>query len=159
MMMLQNRPKITILIPCHNEEKGIKQCIESCIAQTRRADQIIVVDDASSDRSVAIMEEFSDKIEIKRLSKNTGNKSYVQEYGLQFVTGDIFITTDADTILDEKFIELIEKDFLDPKVVAVGGYIKSRKYNWLTAVREIDYVIGQNIHKKAQGLIDFMHVV
>ncbi len=151
--------KISILIPCYNEEKSIRSSALSWLNQTRPADQIVVVDDCSKDRTAEILKEFEGRILVVRPPKNSGNKSSAQEYGLQFITGDIFIATDGDTLLDERFVEYIEKDFEDPGVHAVGGYIKSLKMNWLTACRSLDYAIGQNIDKVAQDYLDFMLVI
>jgi cellulose synthase/poly-beta-1,6-N-acetylglucosamine synthase-like glycosyltransferase len=151
--------KLSILIPCYNEEKTIRACVESCLFQTRKPDQIIVVDDGSTDRSPKILKDFGRQITVVRTPRNTGNKSRAQEYGLQFVTGDVFITADADTILDCNFLRRIAEDFKDPTVAAVAGYVKSLKHNWLTACRELDYVIGQDIHKLAQSEIDAVFVM
>jgi len=152
--------KISVLIPCYNEEKTITQCIESCLKQTRKIDQIIIVDDSSTDNSPQILKKLNKKpVKVVRTPKNTGNKSYAQEYGLQFITGDIFVTVDADTLLAPNFIEYIERDFQNPKIQAVAGYIKSLKHNWLTACREIDYVIGQDIHKLAQAKLNALMVI
>ena len=151
--------KITILIPCHNEEKSIAKCVDSCLNQTRSADQIFVINDGSNDGSDKILTRYGDKIEVLTIPFATGNKSRAQEKGLQHVTGDILVTTDGDTILDKDFLKHIEKDFLDPNVKAVGGYVKSIKYNWLTACRALDYAVGQNIDKVAQDYIDYMFVI
>ncbi len=150
---------ISLLIPCHNEERAIRKSILSWLRQTRPADQIVVVDDSSTDRTPEILKEFEQYITIIRTPQNLGNKSYAQEYGLQFITGEVFISTDADTLLKEDFIELIEKDFDDPKVAAVGGYVKSLKNNWLTRHRAFEYAIGQNFHKVAQSYINFIPVI
>ena len=151
--------KVSILIPCHNEEKSIKKCVESCLNQTRKADEIVVVDDGSTDKSVEILEGFGDKVKIIKIIKNTGNKSYVQQHGLNFVTGDVFIATDGDTVLDKNFVKSIYEDFKDKKVIAVAGYVKSLKHNWLTACREIDYIIGQDLYKRAQSYLNFIFVI
>jgi len=122
--------KISILIPCHNEEKSIKKCVESCFEQTRRPDEILVVNDGSTDNSLKILESFGERIKIINIPRATGNKSYAQEIGLRLVTDDIFITTDGDTILDKEFVKIIEDDFsADSRLAAVGGYVKSQKYN------------------------------
>ena len=151
--------KITILIPAHNEERSIRATVESCLNQTRKPDQILVVDDGSTDDTSLILESFGDKIDVVTIAMATGNKSHAQERGLAFVTGDIFIATDGDTILDSRFVEMIEPHFNDPKVGAVAGYVKSIKNNWLTACREIDYVIGQDLHKVAQENMGFLFVI
>ena len=94
-----------------------------------------------------------------RIPKKTGNKSFAQQKGLKFVTGDILVMTDADTILHCNFARRIALDFKDKKTVAVAGYVKSLKHNWLTACRELDYVIGQDIYKTAQSYIDAVYVM
>lgn len=151
--------KISILIPCHNEEKSIRQCIDSCLAQTRPLDQIVVVDDASTDGSYGILRKYGEKITLVKMEKNTGNKSYAQQAGLAFIAGDVFISTDADSILSKDFVSRVEKGFRDPETVAVSGYVRSMRYNWLTAIRELDYLIGQEIHKTAQANINFLMVI
>ena len=153
------RPTIAILIPCHNEEKMIAKCIASCLGQTRPADMILVIDDGSTDNSVHILEGFGDRVEVIKLPKNTGNKSYVQQIGLAHIFTDIFISTDADSILDKNFVEYIEKSFTDPEIGAVAGYVMSTKYNWLTALREIEYFVGQEVHKTAQAHINYLYVI
>ncbi len=157
---LLTHKKISILIPCHNEEKSIRKCIESCLQQTRKADQILVVNDGSTDSSADIIASFGNQIEVLTISKATGNKSYCQQAGLKLITGDIFIATDGDTILDKNFVAEIEKSYNSTNnIVAVGGYVKSLPYNWLTACRELDYIVGQNLHKQAQANVGALFVI
>jgi cellulose synthase/poly-beta-1,6-N-acetylglucosamine synthase-like glycosyltransferase len=151
--------RISILIPAHNEEKSIRRCLKSCLRQTRRPDEIVVVNDGSTDRTAKILSDFGERIKVVSIPNATGNKSFAQEIGLSHITGDVFICTDADTILDRRFVEIIEKDFADPKTAAVSGYVKSLKHNWLTACRALDYFIGQNLYKKAQSRLNFLFVV
>lgn len=151
--------KISFLIPCYNEERTVKKCIESILDQTRRADEVIVVNDGSTDGTREVLRGFADAITVVDTPKNTGNKSYAQEYGLKFVTGDIFLATDADTIVAHDFIETMERNFEDARVQAVAGYIKSLQHNWITACRELDYLIGQDLHKLAQSHINAVVVI
>lgn len=151
--------KMTILIPCHNEEQTIGACVESCLRQTLPADQLLVVDDGSTDATPQILASFGNRIQVVRIAKKTGAKSKAQEAGLKHVTGDIIITTDADTLLEPTFVEYLIPHFEDPKVGAVAGYVKSLKSNWLTAIRALDYSIGQNIHKLAQSYIGAVYVM
>jgi glycosyltransferase involved in cell wall biosynthesis len=51
--------KISILIPCHNEEKSIRACVQSCLDQTRKPDQILVVNDGSIDKSAKITQYYN----------------------------------------------------------------------------------------------------
>ena len=152
--------KISILIPCHNEEKSIEACVLSCLNQTRPADEIIVVNDGSTDKSGEILARFGEAIRVITIPVATGNKSHAQERGLQYVTGDIFVATDGDTVLDKDFIKFVEEDFVEnSELTALGGYVRSVKYNWLTACRAFEYSIGQNLHKLAQHHLGFLFVI
>jgi cellulose synthase/poly-beta-1,6-N-acetylglucosamine synthase-like glycosyltransferase len=152
--------KITILIPCHNEEKSIKECISSCLNQTVPPYQILVVNDGSTDGSAEALKSFGDKIDVITIPVATGNKSHAQERGIPHIKGEVFIATDGDTILDEHMVAVVVKAFTEqPGIVAVCGYVMSLENNWLTACREIEYVIGQNLYKVAQAYLDAIFVI
>jgi cellulose synthase/poly-beta-1,6-N-acetylglucosamine synthase-like glycosyltransferase len=151
---------ISILIPCHNEEKSIAACVNSCLLQSRPPDQIVVVNDGSTDRSGEILKTFGNKITLITIAKATGNKSHAQERGLLSVTGEVFVATDGDTVLDRDFVRCVEEDFMqNPALSAIGGYVRSQKYNWLTACRAFEYAVGQNLHKLAQHHLGFLFVI
>lgn len=119
-----------------------------------------MVNDGSTDRSLEILREFEEFITIITLPTATGNKSHAQEIGIQFVTGDVFIATDGDTILDRDFVKHVEDDFeQNPELSAVGGYVRSQRHNWLTACRAFEYAVGQNLHKLAQHHLGFLFVI
>ena len=151
--------KVSILIPCYNEELTIERCVLSCLEQSLTPEQIIVVDDCSTDGTPEVLARYQNKITAVRTPVNTGNKSSAQEYGLTFVTGDIVAMTDADTMLHEDFTKEIAECFNDPSVSAVSGVVRSMKYNWLTRCRAFEYVISNNIHKLAQSYLNFMLVI
>ncbi len=117
------------------------------------------MDDGSTDLSSQILAGFGDQIKALRIPQATGNKSYAQEFGLRYIASEVFVTLDADTLMDKNFIKNVEADLADSQIGAVGGYIRSLKHNWLTACRAIDYTIGQNLHKLAQSYINFMFVI
>ena len=152
--------RISILIPCHNEDKSIAACLESCLTQSRVPDEIIVVNDGSTDGTRDILSSFGNRIRVVDVPVATGNKSLAQEIGLKHVTGDIFIATDADSVLDRDFVKHVEENFeLDESVIAVAGYVRSMKHNWLTACRAFEYAVGQNLHKLAQHYLGFLFVI
>jgi N-acetylglucosaminyltransferase len=158
--MSEKRLSIAILIPCHNEEAMIAACIDSCLSQSRPPDQIVVVNDGSTDKSGSILKRYGERITVVETKRATGNKSYAQEIGLQHVTTDIFVATDGDTVLHPQFLLYVEENFQEnPELAAVCGYVRSMRCNLFTAFREIDYVIGQDIHKAAQSCLNFLMVI
>ena len=148
--------RISLLVPCFNEEKTLERSLASWLSQSRPFDEIIAVDDSSTDRTSDILKEHANSITIVRTARNSGNKSYAQELGLQFITGDVFATTDGDSLLHPDFAARLEEDFTDGRVAGVGGYVKSLTYNWITASRGLDYAVGQNLDKLAQNYLNFL---
>ena len=53
-------PRIAAVIPVFNKQAFVGRAIESVLAQTRPADEIVIVDDASTDGSLAVVEAFRD---------------------------------------------------------------------------------------------------
>jgi len=159
-MVDKQKKTVSLLIPAHNEEAMIAACVESCLNQTRRPDQIIVVNDGSTDKTATILKSFGNDIHVITIPKATGNKSKAQERGLAFITSDITIATDGDTVLDQNFVSIIAADFeADESISVVSGYVRSTKHNILTALREIDYTIGQDFFKRAQSIMNFVLVI
>jgi N-acetylglucosaminyltransferase len=153
-------PTIAVLIPCHNEQEMIHHSVDSCLAQTDKPDQIVVVDDGSTDKSFEILSRYGDAITVVRTAHATGAKSKAQQFGLQYIKTDIVITTDADTILDSSFVAHTRDIFIrEPDCAALAGSVVSLKHNYLTALRAIDYTIGCSIHKRAQAVLDYVLVI
>jgi len=128
--------------------------------QTRPPDKIVVVNDGSTDSTLDELKQFGDRITVVSTPAATGSKSRAQQFGLQFITTDVVIATDADTLLHPEFIEHIECSFIaDPNIAAVAGYVMSLPCNYLAGIREVDYVIGQDFYKLAQAHMNYIYVI
>jgi len=89
--------KVSIIIPVYNVEKYIEECIESVLNQTYPHIEIIAVIDASTDKSLQILEKFSNKIKI--ISRNNEGKGSACNQGLKFASGEWIKVLDADDVL------------------------------------------------------------
>ena len=71
--------EISILVPVYNEEQTVEACIQSCLHQTRPFDQLIFVNDSSTDGTAKILRKYAKRhnITVKQTPKNTGNKSHM----------------------------------------------------------------------------------
>jgi len=87
--------KISVVIPAHNAELFIANAIDSCLHQTPQPHEVIVVDDGSTDRTVAIAESYSPSVHVIRLSRNEGCAS-ARNRGIQEASGDWIAPLDAD---------------------------------------------------------------
>lgn len=106
-----NKPELSIVMPVYNAEKFIFQSIQSLLNQSFRDFELIIVDDGSTDRSLKIVQNFSDS-RIKILT-NPHNQGIVfsRNKGLREAKGVFYAPFDADDItLPDKFLKQI--DFL-----------------------------------------------
>ena len=104
--------KISIIIPVYNVERYIKECLISVINQTIKSKEIILLDDASTDNSLNILEEYEyeypNLIRLIKLEKNKG-QSYCRNLGLDIANGEYIGFVDSDDIISPNmFEELVE---------------------------------------------------
>lgn len=121
--MKENNPLVSIVIPVHNGEKYIKESIDSCINQTYRNTEILVVDDKSEDGTLDILREYKDRIKVIPIEKQNGLGNVIN-VGIRQSKGKYIARMDADDIMYptrlEKQVEYLESN---PNCVAVGGQI------------------------------------
>ena len=99
MSPVQNKEiKFSIIIPAYNAEQTISRAIESVLAQSYGNYEIIVVDDASNDKTCALLEgKYADKIRLIQKVSNAGS-SVARNTGMDIATGDYIAFLDADDI-------------------------------------------------------------
>ena len=93
--------KISVIVPIYNAEKYLAQCIESLIHQTHRDLQILLINDGSTDSSLAIAERYAaqdSRIEI--ISQPNKGQAAARNIGLLHATGDWISFVDADDYLE-----------------------------------------------------------
>ena len=113
--------KFSILVPAYNEEQSIASCLNSLISVAYDDKEVIVIDDASTDYTVQAVEKFLDKGVILVRREKNGGRAAALNSGLQQATGDVIITTDADTVTPSDWLQRFKSCFEQQDVVAVGG--------------------------------------
>lgn len=96
---------ISVFIPTYNYAKFLSRCLESVLSQTRKADQIFVVDDCSRDDTAEIIKKYHGKVGFVRHKKHTGNGIITFNTGLTHVRGDYTLFVSADDTLHPQIIE------------------------------------------------------
>ena len=136
--------KISILIPCYNEEKTIEKIINKILDLKDLNLEIIIVDDNSTDSSRSIIDtKLKDKIHKIILNDNNYGKGYSIRKGIEAATGEVLIIQDADLEYDpkdyQKLLEPIKLGLAD--VVYGSRFIGSDKkrvlYFWHTLGNKI----------------------
>jgi glycosyltransferase involved in cell wall biosynthesis len=110
---------ISVIIPSYNEEANIARCLESLQKQTipREEYEIIVVDGNSKDQTREIAEKYADLVFIQTSNKVGGARND----GVLKSRGEIIVTTDADCVLPEDWLENITSEFSKQPIVQLFG--------------------------------------
>ena len=97
--MTKMSASISVVIPCYNAAAFLREAIDSALAQTRPADEIIVVDDASTDGSVEVALSYGDRIKLLRSpnARGTGHGATANR-GIMASRGDYIAFLHADDI-------------------------------------------------------------
>jgi glycosyltransferase involved in cell wall biosynthesis len=97
-------PLVSIIIPCHNAAPWLAETLESALAQTWQEKEIILVDDGSTDESLATARAFEPR-GVRVLSQSNLGASAARNLGLQNACGDYLQFLDADDVLAPDKIE------------------------------------------------------
>ena len=106
-------PKVTVLVAVYNAERFLPQCLDSLLAQTMSDFQVICIDDASTDRSLQVLNTYALRdlrIEVVRLLENRG-QAHARNEGLKQAEGDIVCMLDADDWLSADALERLVEAF------------------------------------------------
>jgi glycosyltransferase involved in cell wall biosynthesis len=124
---------VSIIITTYNYAKYIERAIRSCIDQRLAKDEyeIIVVNDASTDRTKDILENYTDIVRIFNLKKNVGLAA-ARNFGVKKARGQYIIFLDADDYIHKDLL-LVQKLFLSENnnidAVSVDYYLVDEKGN------------------------------
>jgi len=110
--------KISLILMSRNEEKYVKNFFQSLNAQIRKPDEIILVD-SSNDKTAELAKSYVDRL-IKTPPRGCGD---ARLRGQAVATGDIWVYTDIDAVLDKNWLKEIENMFHNPDINAVVGMV------------------------------------
>ncbi len=113
--------KITTIVTVYNLEAFVADAIESVLAQTRPSDEIIVVDDASTDTSPAVIARYGDRVRYVRQSQNGGALKNTLS-GLRLAQGDLVAFLDGDDVWMPTKLAEIERLFLTDSSMVLASH-------------------------------------
>ena len=98
--------KVSVVVPVYNAERYVERCIKSILAQTHKELELILVDDASIDRSLAICREYEQKDNrVKVITKKNGGPHSARKAGVNAVKFPYVIFVDSDDWVESDYIE------------------------------------------------------
>ena len=154
--------EVSVLIPVYNESENIASTILSVIKNRYRSKEIIVIDDGSTDGTAEkvekVQKQYPELVQLIRVEN--GGKTKALNHGFKVATGDVVVSLDGDTAITETTIGNLLRHFSDGEVGAVAGKICAvYPSNILGALQSIEYIVGQNIEKRAFSVLNAVGVV
>jgi cellulose synthase/poly-beta-1,6-N-acetylglucosamine synthase-like glycosyltransferase len=147
--------RITVIVPARNEERFIKDCLDSLCAQSypKNLFEVLVVDDHSTDRTAQIVDGF-DPLLIKRISLKDHVEAPINSYkkkaieiGVLHSNGDLILTTDADCIVPAGWITTLAAFYetCHPAFIAAPVLISPVPGRFLAIFQSLDFMTLQGI--------------
>ena len=104
-MQSESNVKVTIIVPVHNSERYLQQCLESALAQTLREIEILCIDSSKSDRCAQIIADMKDN-RITYVKDPDSSYGYKINTGIKMAKGEYVAILETD---DQMFPDMVEK--------------------------------------------------
>lgn len=148
------RPLVTVLIPAHNEEVGIIKTLESVRKSSYRKLQILVVDDASTDKTRSLVWRYIQEhphldLHLLRKQKNVGKGEAMNHALKRAAKGDLLMTIDADSEIAKHSIKNAVRYFdEDPEIVGLAANVQIKENGTILALlQKFEHMIGYRSKK------------
>lgn len=105
--------KISVIVPVYNAEKTLRYCVDSIVNQTYKNLEIILVENGSTDNSLAICKEYASKDDRVKVFVSGKGVSKARNLGLENMTGKYFAFVDSDDYVDVTAYEKCLKKALE----------------------------------------------
>lgn len=112
--------KISVIIPVHNGGEDLRSCLSALSQSSRMPDEVVVVDDASTDASAALARGFG--AQVLHLPDGPNGPAVGRNRGAEMAQGDILVFVDADVAVHPDTLSIIENYFAEqPGIAALFG--------------------------------------
>lgn len=152
--------KLSIIIPAYNTEEYIGQCIESVLNIKEIENEIIIINDGSTDKTFEIVKKYESKnSNIKLINQDNQGASVARNRGIKESTGDYIYFLDSDDWIEtgsfEKIVKGIENDYNNNEEidVLVG---KEKGFSEFTKIETLDERIPKELVGKIISGKEFM---
>jgi len=115
--------KVSLYIPCYNAAKTLTPCLESVLAQSYPVDEILIVDDGSSDETVAIASRYP--VKIIRHPRNLGLAAS-RNTAFRAARGEYVAAIDADVVLDKDWLKTLMASLTQSDIAGACGKLTER---------------------------------
>lgn len=152
----RNRLGVTVIIPAYNEESGVIRTVESVLQNTYKKIQVIVVNDGSTDRTLAVLRAFQRKNKGKFTivtQKNAGKAAAINRAVRYWSTEQLVMVVDADSLLHSRAIENMVRHFRNPSIIAAAANVKIIPSRTLLGIaQQFEYLISYRMKRSLSVL-------
>jgi len=149
MWRMANLSGLTVIVPAFNEAATIGETIRSLQEQSVPPEEIVVVDDCSTDGTGSAARDLG--VTVIRPPQNTGSKAAAQTFALGRVRSEFVMAVDADTILERDAVENLMRAIREPGVAAACGFVLPRRVGTLwERGRYVEYLLAFTWYKPIQ---------
>ena len=151
---------ITAIIPAYNEAEHIERTIKSILKQSKKITKILVIDDASTDRTLEVVKKFS-FIHVLENRERIGKAASLNR-ALPLVNTDLVLIVDADTELEESFVWKACNVLYEKETIALCGTVlpsENSTNRYIQHGRLVEYIYSQTTLKKGQEMINGLFVL
>ena len=137
---------ISVIVCAYNEEHYLEACLRSLQLQSRPPNEIIVIDNASSDCTGAVARAVAG---VRVVDEPRKGLVVARERGRQEATGDVLVYVDADCRAPRTWLERIERRFAaDLDLIALSGNYRFYDWDWWgrSLLRAYDFTLGPATH-------------
>jgi glycosyltransferase involved in cell wall biosynthesis len=131
-----------VIVCAHNESAYLQSCLYSLLAQTRPPDELLVINNASTDSTRAVAQRIPDVLVVDEPRKGL---VIARETGRQMATGEVLVYLDADCRAPLAWLERIERRFArDPGLMALTGPYRYYDWDWWgrSLMRAYDFTLA-----------------
>lgn len=123
----KNILSVSVIVPCHNEEKNLLSLFEALSVQTYQDFELLLINDHSTDATESIIKNHLPifRYAVYFSSKEKGKKKALQE-AIELARGELIITTDADCTPSNKWIETIMDFYSQQRCDLIMGPVKMK---------------------------------
>ena len=104
--------RVAVISTVLNEGEAIRRLLDSLVAQTRRPDEVVIVDGGSRDNTVAVIQAYADRLPLRVLIEPGANISRGRNVAIAAATGDIIASVDAGVWLETQWLEKLAEPLI-----------------------------------------------
>src|SRR3990172_9902871 len=144
--------KVSVCVTVLNEEGSVGELIQSLLSQTKKPDEIFIVDGGSTDKTVGIIRHYQKKDKRIKLLVEKGSTAHGRNTAIELAKNPIIVSTDAGCVAKPDWLEKITEPFKYKNVGLVAGFYEMQAVNPMQEAMNIFHGITPKMYDPVKFL-------